>query len=97
MTTLSNDHHNDNDNDNDEKEKISLSISLTSVEERDEVENLSSTPIIETIDTSTKLTFQNEPDLIQHEILTTQMSTVILDSMDSIVNSSIIANSEVRE
>jgi hypothetical protein len=65
----------------------------TSIEEE---ENLSSTPVIETVEASNSFIFQNEPDLIQHETTPTQ-PPIVLHSVDSIVNIPNVADLKVTD
>jgi hypothetical protein len=81
-----------NGNHDDTKESNLLSTSSSSIEEE---QNLSSTPVVETTQTSHNPIVQNEPDIIQHEIPSTQRPN-ILHSVDSIVNAPMVPNLEVR-
>lgn len=90
LTTFPNENHDDN------KETVLFSTS-SDEEEEEEEENLLSIPVIEeTVQTSNNFIYQNEPDLIQHEIPPTQ-SAAILHSVDSIVNAPMVYNLEVRK
>jgi hypothetical protein len=84
LTTLPNGNHEDIQETN---------LSSTSIEEE---QNLSTSPVIETTQTSNDFIVQNEPDLIQHEITSTQKPN-ILHSVDSIVNATMVSDLEVKD
>ncbi|CAM2726281.1 unnamed protein product [Rotaria socialis] len=89
ITNISNSHHDD------EKETAIFSTSSISDEEehhqRELEENLTSSPDNEATKRLTNFTFQNEPDLIQHETSSTQ-TQFVLHSVDSIVNAPMGSN-----
>jgi hypothetical protein len=85
-------------NDNHEENKETILVSTPTEEE----ENLSSTPVIETLEALNNFVFQNEPDLIQHETTpiptpTATQPPIVLHSVDSIVNIQNVADLKVIE
>ena len=81
----------------DEENRETILVSNPPTEEE---ENLSSTPVIDTMETLNSFVFQNEPDLIQHETTQTPTPTqppAVLHSVDSIVNLPNVADLKVTE